>query len=138
MTQPGSGNAVLLQSDHGIVETRYSCVVLRSWDSEQLTATAPVDNTLVTVPDLEEGEGELWVNTADQWGPFSVTTRLWSTRPVDPGPEWEDVVELSVTSSTGGWTTWRPTGPTSSPSPTMPRSASRGDRGVPPVQPAAA
>ncbi|MGY2703315.1 hypothetical protein [Nocardioides sp. HB32] len=101
MTQHGSDDAVILHSDEGVVETSYSCVVVRTFDWGELGATAPEDNTLVTVPELEEGEGDLWVNTADQWGPFSVTTRLWSARPADPGEEWEDVVELSVTSGTG-------------------------------------
>ena len=92
---------MLVHSDEGLVETSYSCVVVRSFDCGELGATAPADNTLVTVPDLEDGEGDLWVNTADQRGLFSVTTRLWSTPPAEPGPEWEEVVELSVTSATG-------------------------------------
>lgn len=97
-----SGSPTVLHSDEGVIETSYSCVVVRTYDWGKLSAVAPADNTLVTVPPRDDDtDGDLWVNTADQWGPFSVTTRLWSARPADPGPEWEDVVELSVTSATG-------------------------------------
>jgi len=34
--------------------------------------------------------------TGDQWGPFSVTTRLLNAPPAEDEAEWEDVVELSL------------------------------------------
>ena len=80
-------------SDSGLIETGYSCLVVRSFDEEPLSADVPSDNTLVAAGEL----GDLLVTTADQWGPFEVTTRLWEAPPADPGPEWEDVVELDLT-----------------------------------------
>lgn len=102
MDRTVGGAPVVVHSDSGVIETGYSCVVLRSWGAP-LAAAAPSDNTLVTVPERAAGDedAELWVNTADQWGPFSVTTRLWSAPPADPGAEWEDVVEVSVSSGAG-------------------------------------
>ena len=98
-----SGSPTVLHSDEGVIETSYSCVVVRGNDLGDLISVAPADNTLVTVPppDDEDGSSDLWVQTADQWGPFSVTTRLWDMAPPDAGEEWEDVVEVSVTSTTG-------------------------------------
>ena len=98
-----SGSPTVLHSDEGVIETSYSCVVVRGNDLGDLISVAPADNTLVTVPppDDEDGSSDLWVQTADQWGPFSVTTRLWDMAPPDAGEEWEDFVEVSVTSTTG-------------------------------------
>lgn len=82
----GGDAPVVVHSDSGVIATSYSCVVLRAWGAP-LAAAAPPDSTLVTVPEPAEcdEDGELWVNTADQWGPFSVTTRLRSAPRADPG-----------------------------------------------------
>ncbi len=100
MVGTGSGEPRLVRTDGGVIETTYGCVVVRAVDSEPLVAAAPAENTLVDVPEGGH-DGDLLVQGADQWGPFSVTTRLWDGEPGDPGPQWEDVVELSVTVPTG-------------------------------------
>ncbi len=81
----------------GVISTGYSCVVVRARDDDQLVSVEPPNSTLVTVPDqADDVGGDLWVNTADQFGPFHVATRRFAAEPGDPGPEWEDVVEVSM------------------------------------------
>lgn len=100
MSGSGSDSAKVLHEDSGIIETSYSCLALRAWDDELLQGAVPADNTLITI--LEGSSDrieELIVNTADQWGPFHVAAHLYDMDPGDPGAEWEDVVEMSLTSA---------------------------------------
>ena len=95
----GSASTSVLHEDSGTIETSFSCFALRAWDEEPLQGAVPADNTLITILNGNSDRvEELVVNTADQWGPFHVTTRLCDTNPGDPGAEWEDVVEMSLTS----------------------------------------
>ncbi|GAA4371353.1 hypothetical protein [Nocardioides caricicola] len=57
-------------------------------------------STLVTIPTDVDQVGDVWVNTGDQWGPFSVTTQVHDTPPPDD-PSWEDVVEITLTCTSG-------------------------------------
>lgn len=81
---------VLLGSDEGVLAVRSvgGPLEIRAWG----------DNTLVEVTDELAAAGELWVMTAHQWGPFSVTTQVSPAAPPEPGAEWEDVVEFSANS----------------------------------------
>lgn len=91
-TDPVIERRVVLGSDEGTI-------AIRSWDEAPLPIVGDLsENTLVQDPQL--GYGELWVHSADQWGPFEVTTRVHDAAPGDPDETWEDVVEFSMTSST--------------------------------------
>ncbi|WP_345526585.1 hypothetical protein [Nocardioides endophyticus] len=97
MAADSSTGATLVHEDSGVIETEYSCLPLRAWDDEPIRVTLPNNNTLLTVLDPGGDAEGFVVNTADQWGPFAVTTRLYDRDPGDPGGEWEDVVEVSLT-----------------------------------------
>ena len=47
------------------------------------------------------GGNDIWTLTGDQWGPFSVIARLHDSPPSEPGSDWEDVTEVSLTSRHG-------------------------------------
>lgn len=81
----------LLGSDEGVFVVRSAC--------GSLQVQPGTGNTLLEVPEGVASGGELWVLTGDQWGPFSVTTELTDTAPGEPDTGWEDVVELSVTTT---------------------------------------
>ena len=72
--RPDEARVVAESSD--AIETNFSCVVVRVSGDGPIMVDAPAGSTLVTVPDFDEGAGDLWVNTADQWGPFAVTTAV--------------------------------------------------------------
>jgi hypothetical protein len=100
VSETGSASTTVLHEDSGTVETSYSCLALRAWDEETLQGAVPANNTLLTILEgTSDRIEDLVVNTADQWGPFHVTTRLYEEDPGDPGDAWEDVVEMSLTSA---------------------------------------
>lgn len=83
--------SVVLGSDEG-------AIAIRAWDDEPLRVTGElVGNTLVQ--GTQAAEGELWLLSADQWGPFEVTTRVWDARPGEAGEDWEDVLEFSMSTT---------------------------------------
>jgi hypothetical protein len=67
---------------------------------EELEAEPFQGNTLVLVEEGTFADVGMMILTGDQFGPFEVTTRQHDGLPPEPGPEWEDVVELTV--RTGG------------------------------------
>lgn len=91
-TQSKAGS--VRHEDAGLIETSYTCFVVRAWDDDVIEAVLSDNNTLVSVL-----EGDLLINAADQWGPYSVTTRRLGSAPGEPAPEWEDVVEVSISSA---------------------------------------
>ena len=101
MSEASASGAAVLHADEGVIETSCSCVVVRTYDLAPLLTLVPENNPLVKFLDGDEADRDLLVQTADQWGPFSVSTRLLDGPPGEPGPEWEDVVELSVTTPAG-------------------------------------
>ncbi|KQW50962.1 hypothetical protein ASC77_25225 [Nocardioides sp. Root1257] len=88
--------SAVLRERSATFEVEHSVIVLRTWDDLPI-GVAPMDeNTLVSVPEEELTRSDVWVHTADQFGPFEVTTRLLDGAPCAPGQEWEDVVEFSM------------------------------------------
>lgn len=86
----------VLRERSGVIEVEHGVIVLRTWDDLPIGVAPLEDNTLVSVSTDDVTHAEVLVSAADQFGPLEVTTRLLDGRPGDPGPEWEDVVELSV------------------------------------------
>jgi hypothetical protein len=91
-----SGGPAVLREQSEVIEVGHSVIVLRTWNDLPIGVNPMEENTLVTVPTDDVSETDVWVNTADQCGPFEVTTRFLDGPPGDLGPEWEDIVEFSM------------------------------------------
>jgi hypothetical protein len=90
----------VLREAVGVIEGEHHGFVVRG-DADESLGPPWDGNTLVTVfEDQGAVGGDLMVHAADQWGPFEVTCRLLDGPPADPAPEWEDVVEVSISATT--------------------------------------
>jgi hypothetical protein len=83
----------------GQIGSDCSCFVLRGAEDEVSGVAPPEANTLVSGDFAADGSGEVLIHAADQWGPFAVSTQLLEAEPDVPEADWEDVVELSLTTT---------------------------------------
>ncbi|ROR90905.1 hypothetical protein [Nocardioides aurantiacus] len=84
------------RDEHGVIDGQDAALVIR--DVAVLPGADELAGT--TLVSRIEGSHDLLIHTGDQWGPYDVVTRVLARAPGEPGPRWEDVVELSITVST--------------------------------------
>ncbi len=81
-----------LGSDEGVILVQGGAG--EAWDQSTLLAVQQNE-------ELSSDGNDVWVLTADQWGPFEVKVRVLDGPPSEPADDWEDVAEVSLRLTTG-------------------------------------